>query len=105
MRTQNITIRPAMAADLPAAKAIYDGYVATSIVTFDTRGVGRQLYAALLDRLRAEGCHTALGVIALPNGPSIALHEAFGFERAGVIREVGHKFGQWIDTAIYQLIL
>jgi len=66
------------------------------------RGVGRALYSTLLERLDADGVHTALAVIALPNPASVALHEAFGFTHAGVLREVGHKFGGWIDTAFYQ---
>ena len=67
------------------------------------RGVGRQLYAALLARLDAEpSVHTQLGVIALPNDASEALHRAFGFERVGVLREVGHKFGRYVDTAWWQ---
>lgn len=67
------------------------------------RGLGRALYADLLDRLRGDGMHVALGVIALPNDASEALHRAFGFERVGVLPEVGHKFGRWIDTAFWAL--
>ena len=67
------------------------------------RGVARTLYAALLGRLDAEpSVHTELAVIALPNEASEALHRSFGFERVGVLREVGNKFGRWVDTAWYQ---
>lgn len=67
------------------------------------RGVARSLYAALLGRLDAEpSVHTQLAVIAQPNEASEALHVAFGFERVGVLREVGNKFGRWVDTAWYQ---
>lgn len=67
------------------------------------RGVARSLYAALLGRLDAEpSVHTQLAVIALPNEASEALHVASGFERVGVLREVGNKFGRWVDTAWYQ---
>jgi len=67
------------------------------------RGVGRLLYAALLARLdAAPGVHTQVAVIALPNDASLALHQALGFERVGVLREVGHKFGRYVDTAWYQ---
>jgi len=69
------------------------------------RGVGRQLYAELLGRLRAEGIHQVLAVIALPNDASEALHRSFGFVRAGVLPEVGWKFDRWIDTAIWALAL
>ncbi len=67
------------------------------------RGLGRTLYAALLARLdAAPGVHTQVAVVALPNDASVALHVASGFERVGVLREVGHKFGRYVDTAWYQ---
>jgi len=66
------------------------------------RGVGRLLYAALVDTLRAQGFTQAIGAIALPNDHSIALHEAVGFRRAGFFREVGYKHGRWIDVGYWQ---
>ena len=69
------------------------------------RGLGRTLYDALVPRLRADGMHVALALIALPNPPSVALHEACGFEHLGTMREVGWKFDRWLDTAWYQLLL
>lgn len=69
------------------------------------RGLGRRLYAALLGRLRAMGMHAAIGGAALPNPASIALHESLGFEHVGIFREVGCKFGRWIDVGYWQLRL
>lgn len=69
------------------------------------RGVGRLLYDALLGLLRGDSVHLVVAVIALPNPASQALHRAFGFERAGVLHEVGHKFGRWIDTEVWELRL
>lgn len=66
------------------------------------RGTGRLLYEALIDTLRAQGFTQAIGVIALPNEGSIALHEAVGFRRAGVYREIGFKQGRWIDVGYWQ---
>jgi phosphinothricin acetyltransferase len=66
------------------------------------RGLGRQLYAELLARLDGAGVHTTMAVVALPNEASEALHAALGFERVGVLREVGHKLGRWVDTAWWQ---
>jgi len=65
-------------------------------------GLGRLLYDELLARVDADGIHTCLAVIALPNPASEALHRAVGFESAGVLREVGRKFGGWVDTALWQ---
>jgi phosphinothricin acetyltransferase len=61
-------------------------------------GVGRRLYGVLLPVLAAQGFHAAFAGIALPNGPSVALHEAVGFEPLGVYREVGFKLGLWHDV-------
>ncbi|MBM3975490.1 MAG: N-acetyltransferase family protein [Planctomycetes bacterium] len=66
------------------------------------RGIGRALYRALLDLMRLQGFHSALGVISLPNDASIALHEALGFEPVGVLRAAGHKHGAWHDTGLWQ---
>jgi phosphinothricin acetyltransferase len=67
------------------------------------RGIGRALYAELLGRLDSRAdVHTQVAVIALPNDASVALHEAMGFAFVGVLREVGHKFGRFVDTAWYQ---
>lgn len=68
-------------------------------------GIGRELYAALIARLRAQGLHCVLGVIALPNPASVALHERLGFEKVGHLAEVGRKLGRWIDVGYWQLML
>jgi phosphinothricin acetyltransferase len=77
----------------------------TSIYLTDTSsgsGVGRLLYHALIDTLRAQGFAQAIGTITVPNDRSIKLHEAVGFRRQGVFREVGFKHGQWIDVGFWQ---
>lgn len=66
------------------------------------RGIGRLLYGALVATLRRQGFTQAIGAIALPNPASIALHEAVGFRRAGAVRSVGYKHGQWIDVGYWQ---
>jgi L-amino acid N-acyltransferase YncA len=68
-------------------------------------GIGRALYAELLDRLRAQGFHVALAGITLPNPASIALHERMGFESVGALREIGWKLGGWHDVGYWQLVL
>ncbi|NIJ19940.1 phosphinothricin acetyltransferase [Sphingomonas naasensis] len=87
--------------DRPAYRYVCE----TSIYLTDASsgsGVGRLLYEAMIDTLRAQGFVHAIGAIALPNDRSIRLHEAVGFRRAGVYREVGFKHGQWIDVGIWQ---
>jgi L-amino acid N-acyltransferase YncA len=67
------------------------------------QGVGRGLYATLIDILRAQGFRSAFAGIALPNAASVALHEAVGFEPLGVYRDVGFKFGAWHDVSYWRL--
>lgn len=66
------------------------------------RGYGKQLYQALFPALDALGFHSAYAGIALPNPASIALHQAVGFTRVGVFREIGHKQGAWHDVSWWQ---
>lgn len=69
------------------------------------RGLGKMLYAALLDKLPQCDVHRVLGCIALPNEPSVALHERLGFKKIGVFDEVGLKFGRWVDVGYWELRL
>lgn len=69
------------------------------------RGLGRPLYAALLDEIGERGMHAVMAGIALPNPASVALHERLGFRPAGRFEQVGHKFGDWVDVGYWQLLL
>ncbi|HEY1839812.1 MAG TPA: GNAT family N-acetyltransferase [Mycobacterium sp.] len=69
------------------------------------RGVGDALYTELLSRLRSQGFHSALAVIALPNDPSVRLHVRHGFERVGHLLEAGYKHGAWHDVGFWQRML
>ncbi len=69
------------------------------------RGLGTELYRALLDELRVRGFHSALGCLALPNEPSVRLHEHLGFRKAGHMREAGRKFDRWVDVGFWELLL
>jgi L-amino acid N-acyltransferase YncA len=69
------------------------------------RGIGRLLYPALLDTMAASGVHTAVALVAQPNPASVALHKACGFEHVGTMREIGYKFGRWVDVEWYQRML
>lgn len=66
------------------------------------QGLGTRLYAALLERLRAQGYHLVIGGVALPNAASVALHEKLGFEQVANFREVGFKFDRWINVGYWQ---
>ncbi len=74
------------------------------------RGLGTAIYAELFSRLAElepgqsphAPVHAVMGVIALPNDPSVALQERFGMTHVGTFPEVGRKFDRWIDVAYWQ---
>jgi len=69
------------------------------------RGIGRAIYAALLDVLTRQGFASAYAAIALPNPASVALHEAAGFRRTGLLPAVGFKLGEWRDVGYWERTL
>jgi phosphinothricin acetyltransferase len=69
------------------------------------QGLGTALYTALLAQLAEHGVHLVIGGIALPNDASVALHEKMGYEKVAHFREVGFKFGRWLDVGYWQRTL
>jgi len=76
-------------------------------VRADMRGrrIGRGLVEALFPRAQALDMHVMLGAIDAANEGSIRLHESLGFERASHLRQVGRKFGRWLDLVFMQRYL
>ena len=73
-------IRRVLAEDAAAIAAIYNHHVVNTIVTFEETPV-------------------------VPNAGSVALHERMGFAKVAHFREVGWKFGRWIDVGYWQRTL
>lgn len=71
---------------------------------FIGKGIGRRMYESLISELRNRSLHGAIGGIALPNEGSVALHERLGFVKVAHFKEVGRKFGRWIDVGYWQLL-
>jgi L-amino acid N-acyltransferase YncA len=69
------------------------------------KGRGSALLSALLAELRTRAVHCVIGGVSLPNDASVALLEKFGFRPMAHFKEVGNKFGQWIDVGYWQLLL
>ena len=69
------------------------------------RGVGRALLAQIVDRAGRHGFHAVMARIVGNHEASIGLHRACGFEVVGVEKEVGRKFGQWLDVVLMQRLL
>jgi L-amino acid N-acyltransferase len=66
------------------------------------QGVGRMLLAELVRLAGVHGFHALMARIVGGHEASIALHQACGFEVVGVEREVGRKFGRWLDVVLMQ---
>lgn len=69
------------------------------------QGFGAALITPLFSEATALGKHVMVGGIDAANPASIRLHEKLGFERAGTLREVGTKFGRWLDLVFMQRVL
>jgi phosphinothricin acetyltransferase len=69
------------------------------------KGIGSKLKGAMIETLREREFHCVISAISLPNPASIAMCENFGFRKVGQLREIGYKFGEWIDVGYWQLIL
>ena len=89
----------------------YDGFrhtVENSIYVDGTRragGVGTALMEELIVRARTEDKHVMVAAIEGSNTASLKLHAKVGFEECGTVRQVGTKFGRWLDMTLVQLML
>jgi phosphinothricin acetyltransferase len=89
-------------------RCAYDGTGETSIyVRPDARGrrVGTLLARALVDHARAAKFHVLLARIVTGNEASERMHAALGFQRVGIMKEVGWKFERWLDVGLWELML
>jgi phosphinothricin acetyltransferase len=76
-------------------------------VRADRRGqrIGRQLMDELIARATSLGKHVLIGGIDAENVASRALHTRLGFEEVAHFKQVGRKFGRWLDLVFMQKIL
>jgi len=69
------------------------------------KGIGRLIVVDLINRARDLGHHVILGGASADQIASIALQESLGFERVACLKQVGRKFGRWLDVVYMQRIL
>ena len=89
-------------------RCAYDGTGETSIyVRPDARGlrVGSRLLEALVDHARKMRFHVLVARIVTGNEASERMHAASGFQRIGLMKEVGRKFDRWLDVGLWELML
>jgi L-amino acid N-acyltransferase len=69
------------------------------------QGIGRALLAPLIGSARQLGMHAMIGLIDAENTASIRMHAALGFMQVAHFKEVGYKFGRWLDLICMELVL
>ncbi len=68
-------------------------------------GIGRSLMKALIERARMLEKHVMVAFIESENRASVHMHQQLGFIHVGQMRQVGCKFGRWLDLTMMQLTL
>ena len=69
------------------------------------KGLGTQLMHRLIEECRTRGFHSLIACITGENKASILMHEKIGFRQVSDFKEVGRKFGRWLDVVDMELIL
>ncbi|MXW41519.1 MAG: N-acetyltransferase family protein [Acidimicrobiia bacterium] len=69
------------------------------------QGIGKALLTETVSLAKSHGFHTVIARISGGNEVSVAVHRLVGFEVVGTEREVGRKFGRWLDVIVMQLML
>jgi phosphinothricin acetyltransferase len=72
---------------------------------FRGRGIGKKLVKALIENARKQKLHVMIAGIDAAGEASIGLHLSLGFKEVAYFKEVGFKFGRWLDLKFFQLIL
>lgn len=90
------------------SKAAYSTSVEDSVYVHPAhqgRGIGRLVLGELVQVATAHGFHAVFARVVGGHGASIRLHEAHGFAIVGTEREVGRKFGRWLDVVVMELLI
>jgi len=69
------------------------------------KGIGIQVLKFIEEVARQQKIHVIVSSICGQNTESIRLFEKHGYEKCAHFKEVGYKFGQFLDVIDYQKIL
>lgn len=72
---------------------------------FHRKRVAHALYTSLNEMVRFQGIADLLAIITMPNEPSVAFHECFGYRKCAEFSKVGYKLGQWQNVGWFELFL
>lgn len=89
-------------------RAAYDRTVEDSVYVhhqWHRKGIGRAILEDLIRRARELGHHTVIAIISADQIASVEIHRVLDFQEAGHLKEVGFKFGRWLDVVYMQHML
>lgn len=72
---------------------------------FQRKRVAHALYTSLNEMVKYQGIADLLAIITMPNEPSVAFHEYFGYRKCAEFSKVGYKLGQWQNVGWFELFL
>jgi L-amino acid N-acyltransferase YncA len=90
------------------ARRAYDGSAEISIYLkqeYCGKGLGSKIISYMETEARNKGIHTLIAGICLNNASSIKLFEKNGYIKCAHFKEVGYKFGKYLDVCYFQKIL
>lgn len=73
--------------------------------SFRKRGIAKKLLKEIIEAARQNNYHAIVAGIDADNKISIELHKQFNFVEVGNIKQVGYKFGKWLDLTFMELLL
>ena len=69
------------------------------------KGIGTLLMPPLINGAKERGLRAIVALIDAKNESSIRLHARFGFERVGLLKQVGFKFDHWLDVVYMERVI
>lgn len=72
---------------------------------YQRRGIGKKLMDCIIELGKEKRFHVIMSGICADNEISIKMHEKLGFELCGNMKEVGFKFGRYLNCLFYQLFI
>ncbi len=72
---------------------------------FHRKKIADALYTSLNEMVRFQGIANLLAIITMPNEPSVAFHEHFGYVKSAEFSKVGYKLNQWQNVGWFELFL
>ena len=67
--------------------------------------IGPRLAEALAARAREAGHHVIVSQIVHENEASLKMAGRLGYERVGMLKQVGRKFDRWLDVVLMEYVI